>query len=120
MAIVDVTEKGCKCDRCGHEWIPHNIKNLPKVCPRCISAYWNTPKKKKKLINNNVSIGSSHRDDLKASGSTTRAPVRLPTRGRGRGSTFSTAARRDVPIKRAVARRPTQREIDRAGIGGAT
>jgi len=41
-----------------------------------------------------------------------RAPIR-PTRGRG--GIFSTAARRDTPI-----RGPSQRQIDSAGIGGAT
>jgi len=44
-----------KCDRCGHVWLPKELsekldeldKHLPKVCPRCKSAYWDTPRQKK-------------------------------------------------------------------------
>ena len=44
----------CKCERCGHEWIPHiipkdpdhpTIEEIPRVCPKCKSAYWMVPKK---------------------------------------------------------------------------
>ena len=42
-----------RCDRCGHEWLPKELlekldeldKHLPKVCPKCKSPYWNTPRK---------------------------------------------------------------------------
>jgi len=34
-----------KCKRCGHKWIPRMAK--PRVCPGCMSAYWNIPKKKR-------------------------------------------------------------------------
>ena len=39
-----VNVKGCRC-RCGHEWIPHNPAEKPRVCPRCKSANWDRPKK---------------------------------------------------------------------------
>jgi hypothetical protein len=28
------------CKRCFNQWIPRS-ENLPKVCPRCNSPYWN-------------------------------------------------------------------------------
>jgi predicted nucleic acid-binding Zn-ribbon protein len=36
-----------KCVRCGHTW-PPRTQNLPKVCPKCKSPYWNTAKRVKK------------------------------------------------------------------------
>ncbi len=36
--------EGCRC-RCGHEWIPHNMDEKPRVCPKCKSANWDRPKK---------------------------------------------------------------------------
>ncbi len=38
--------EGYQCYRCKHKWRPRKFesKNLPKVCPNCKSAYWNTPK----------------------------------------------------------------------------
>lgn len=38
-----------QCDRCGHEWIPRNAldrdtDDLPTVCPKCKSPYWNRPR----------------------------------------------------------------------------
>ena len=55
MAIIKVS--AFKCERCGHIWLPRNatdkLNNLeaekPKVCPKCKSAYWNTPKKPAKI-----------------------------------------------------------------------
>lgn len=44
----EVTVYGC--ERCGHEWIPRepfaepSAEDLPKVCPKCKSPYWNTPR----------------------------------------------------------------------------
>jgi len=35
------------CVRCGHTW-PPRTQNLPKVCPKCKSPYWNTRKRTKK------------------------------------------------------------------------
>jgi Zn finger protein HypA/HybF involved in hydrogenase expression len=35
-----------KCLRCSHTWVPRQATVL--LCPKCKSAYWNTPKKVKK------------------------------------------------------------------------
>ncbi|MFW6173383.1 MAG: hypothetical protein ACOC5T_06525 [Elusimicrobiota bacterium] len=38
--------KGYKCERCGHEWVPRNKEEYPKVWPKSKSPYWETPRKK--------------------------------------------------------------------------
>jgi hypothetical protein len=45
MARVPITVMGYKCERCGYEWVPRDEKQEPKVCPKCKSPYWNSPKK---------------------------------------------------------------------------
>lgn len=35
---------GYRCYRCNHEWLPRN-EDVPKVCPKCKSPYWDRPKK---------------------------------------------------------------------------
>lgn len=45
MGRVPITVMGYKCERCGHEWIPNDMGKEPKVCPKCKSPYWNSPKK---------------------------------------------------------------------------
>jgi hypothetical protein len=49
MALVPITVMGYRCERCGHEWIPRggNLEEVPRVCPKCRSPYWNTPRKAK-------------------------------------------------------------------------
>lgn len=47
MTIIEIKKKGFKCERCSHEWIPHNINNKPTVCPKCKSPYWDKPRKKR-------------------------------------------------------------------------
>jgi len=34
------------CYRCGHAWKPDSIDIKPKVCPKCKSPYWDSPRKK--------------------------------------------------------------------------
>jgi hypothetical protein len=46
MARVPITVMGCRCERCGYEWIPREIDAEPRVCPKCHSPYWNLPRKK--------------------------------------------------------------------------
>lgn len=46
MARVPITIMGYRCERCSHEWAPKSFKPEPKVCPKCKSPYWNTPKGK--------------------------------------------------------------------------
>jgi predicted Zn-ribbon and HTH transcriptional regulator len=37
---------GCRC-RCGHEWLPRNAADKPRVCPKCKSPNWDRQKIKK-------------------------------------------------------------------------
>lgn len=46
MGKIRITVEGFKCERCGHEWIPRDKKESPRVCPRCKSPYWDKPRKK--------------------------------------------------------------------------
>ena len=42
-----------ECLRCGHKWIPRvelaqlegELKDKPRICPKCKSAYWDLEKK---------------------------------------------------------------------------
>lgn len=42
-----------RCLRCSHEWIPRvplsqlegQLKDKPRICPKCKSAYWDLEKK---------------------------------------------------------------------------
>ena len=51
MARVPITVMGFRCERCGHEWIPRNIEDEPRVCPnpKCHSPWWNQPSKKTRM-----------------------------------------------------------------------
>ena len=31
--------------RCGHEWVPRNKGERPRVCPKCKSANWDKPRR---------------------------------------------------------------------------
>jgi len=37
---TNVTIKGNRCSRCGHEWRPLKMENVPETCPSCKSPYW--------------------------------------------------------------------------------
>jgi|APSaa5957512535_1039671.scaffolds.fasta_scaffold00472_11 hypothetical protein len=40
------TIEAFQCDRCTHAWIPRlKIEELPSICPKCKSAYWNKPRR---------------------------------------------------------------------------
>lgn len=43
--MAKVKLDGYRCDRCNHEWLPRDKAQDPKVCPKCKSPYWNTPRK---------------------------------------------------------------------------
>jgi hypothetical protein len=34
---------GCRC-RCGHEWLPRDSTEKPRVCPKCKTPNWDKPK----------------------------------------------------------------------------
>jgi len=43
MGIIEL--KGYVCERCKHEWVPRSkIDELPTICPKCKSPYWNKPR----------------------------------------------------------------------------
>lgn len=42
---VGVLIVGHKCYRCGHEWRPYDIAEVPRVCPKCKNPYWDRPRK---------------------------------------------------------------------------
>jgi len=46
MGKVKITVDGFKCERCEHKWIPRDVKEKPKVCPKCKSPYWDVPRRK--------------------------------------------------------------------------
>jgi predicted Zn-ribbon and HTH transcriptional regulator len=33
--------------RCGHEWVPRNKNERPRVCPKCKSPNWDKPRRAK-------------------------------------------------------------------------
>lgn len=48
MAIIN-NLRGYECERCKHQWVPRSkLDELPIICPKCKSPYWNTPKQKAK------------------------------------------------------------------------
>ena len=42
---VNVLIVGHRCYRCHHSWVPRDISEIPEICPKCKSPYWQTPKK---------------------------------------------------------------------------
>ena len=45
MPKVPITVMGYRCERCGHEWVPRGGgDDEPRVCAKCKSPYWNTPR----------------------------------------------------------------------------
>ena len=42
--MPEIMLKGYQCNRCGHKWAPKEDEK-PKVCPKCKSPYWDTPRK---------------------------------------------------------------------------
>ncbi|QLH07418.1 hypothetical protein [Nitrosopumilus ureiphilus] len=44
MAVIE--KQAYRCDRCSHEWYPRlQTEELPAICPKCKSAYWNKPRR---------------------------------------------------------------------------
>lgn len=48
MSKKEIKVYGCKCERCGHEWITRT-KEAPVVCPKCKSPYWDKPLNNKEV-----------------------------------------------------------------------
>jgi predicted Zn-ribbon and HTH transcriptional regulator len=47
MGKIKITQEGYQCERCGHKWIARK-KREPRICPKCNSAWFDTPRKNKK------------------------------------------------------------------------
>ena len=47
MARKEIKVLQYECERCGHLWIPREKNVEPKVCPKCKTPYWDTPRKSK-------------------------------------------------------------------------
>jgi predicted Zn-ribbon and HTH transcriptional regulator len=47
MGLVPITLMGYRCERCGYEWVPRSTTEVPRVCSRCKSPYWNRPRQKR-------------------------------------------------------------------------
>lgn len=41
--MAQITLNGFRCERCAHEWVPRDSTQMPKVCPKCKSPYWDRP-----------------------------------------------------------------------------
>lgn len=47
MAVLTRRVTAYRCERCAHEWLPRvQGADLPTVCVRCKSPYWNKPRRK--------------------------------------------------------------------------
>lgn len=42
--MAEIMLKGFQCERCNHKWVPRE-NEVPRVCPKCKSPYWNAPRK---------------------------------------------------------------------------
>lgn len=45
MPKTTIKVPGWECLRCGHKWIARG-QEVPRICPKCKSAYWDTPRKR--------------------------------------------------------------------------
>jgi hypothetical protein len=78
MARIPITVMGYRCERCSHEWVPNGEKE-PRVCPKCHSPYWNTPKKTASMLTYEE-FRDKIRDTLKSKGPLTWTEIRTAAR----------------------------------------
>lgn len=43
MGKIQVT--AFQCERCGGVWVPRDINEPPRNCPKCKSPYWDRPRR---------------------------------------------------------------------------
>ena len=46
MAQRQITIWAYTCERCGHDSVPREITQAPRVCPKCKSPYWDRPRQR--------------------------------------------------------------------------
>jgi hypothetical protein len=56
--FVNRKMKLCKCNKCGHEWLPTAKHILPRICPNCKTATWNDGKQCKKNTTGDIKKGA--------------------------------------------------------------
>ena len=76
MARVPITVMGYRCERCSHEWIPHDLEQEPAVCPKCKSPYWNRPCKTVESMWTYEAFRDTIRGTLKSKGPLTWTEIR--------------------------------------------
>jgi len=52
MPKIILKVEGFRCERCNHEWQPRKKAQMPRLCPKCKSAYWDVPRKQPKVVEN--------------------------------------------------------------------
>jgi predicted Zn-ribbon and HTH transcriptional regulator len=55
MKKIKISIEHMECYRCGYQWIPKS-KKMPRTCPKCRSAYWDKPRRKKFEIVKGISF----------------------------------------------------------------
>ena len=63
LAMAALTIAKITCLRCAHQWYPRSPE-LPRLCPKCTSAYWDTPRRAKAKLENDtggVPLGGGQR-----------------------------------------------------------
>jgi len=48
MPRIKIIVEGWQCCRCTYKWIPKKKTQVPIICPKCNSPYWDVPRKNKK------------------------------------------------------------------------
>lgn len=61
MTQIDIPH--LDCTRCEHRWIPRS-ENIPKVCPKCNSPYWNKEYKRSDKINNKKRLTKKEAEEI--------------------------------------------------------
>ncbi len=58
--MAKVLISGCKCERCGHEWVPRGEFGSTRVCPKCKSPYWDSPTRDYETFKDTVKTVLNH------------------------------------------------------------
>ena len=62
---VKIELDGFRCLRCGYEWVPRVFKQseLPTICPKCKSPYWNKERRQPLKRNNEADDTTKDAED---------------------------------------------------------